>query len=262
MDDLISLVRIRGEDRPPGVSLDWGLVGELRQARSLFWGDSVGGEGRDTAAESRRLARVAYSDVDLKTACGHWFNQPLAPFTYPDLLLTSECLAGTGDARTPEHARRLHRVDADLVLAIWHDQADRGPEAVRHLVAAFAGARRDPWASIPLLDRVLEFASEVASRDPGAARTIFEALAEPFAVGMADQTRLRKRLELTWLLRDGCVEALKPFEPHPPWEDLFLAQRARCYHEAHHPLADRARSDLAEYMKNAPPRLEMAFPPP
>jgi hypothetical protein len=68
-------------------------------------------------------------------------------------------------------------------------------------------------------------------------------------------------LELTWLLREGCVEALAPFEPDPPWEDLFLAQRARCYREAHHPLADRARSDLAEYMKNAPPRLETGLPP-
>lgn len=262
VDDLASLVRIRGEDRPRGVSLDWGLVDELRQARSLFWGSSIGGKGRNPEAEERRLARVAYSEVDLKSACGHWFAQPVAPFTYSDLLLTSECLAGTGDPRAPEHAARLRPVDARLVLAIWHDQAGRAPEALRHLLAAFEGARRDPWASIPLLDRVLEFAPEIAARDPDAAKSIFKALAEPFAVGMADQTRLRKRLELTWLLRDGCVEALKPFEPHPPWEDLFLAQRARCYREEHHPLTDRARSDLEEYMKNAPPRLETAFPPP
>ena len=262
VEDLVSLVRTRGEDRPRGASLDWGLVDELRQARSLFWGGSVGGKGRNPQAESRRLARVAYSDVDLKAACGHWFAQPAAPFTYSDLLLTSECLAGTGDPRTPEHAARLRPVDAGLVLAIWHDQAGRAPEAVRHLLAAFEGARRDPWASIPLLERVLEFAPEIAARDPEAARSIFKALAEPFAVGMADQTRLRKRLELTWLLREHCVEALKPFEPHPPWEDLFLAQRARCYREEHHPLAGRARSDLEEYMRNAPPRLETAFPPP
>ncbi|HVG06970.1 MAG TPA: fused MFS/spermidine synthase [Thermoanaerobaculia bacterium] len=265
VEELVSLVRSRGEDRPLGASLDWGLVGELRQARSLFWGDSIHGEGRDPEAESRRLARVAYSDVDLKSACGHWFAQSAAPFTYPDLLLTSECLAGTGDPRAPEHAARMREmnpVDADLILAIWHDKADRTPEAVRHLVAAFEGARRNPWPSIPLLERVLEFASEIATRDPDAARTIFKALAEPFAVGMADQTRLRQRLALTWLLRDGCVEALAPFEPSPPWEDLFLAQRARCYREAHHPLAGRARSDLEEYMKNAPPRLERAFPPP
>jgi spermidine synthase len=266
VDDLASLVHARGEDRPPGANLDWGLVGELRQARSLLWGASIAGKGRDPEAHqeaiSRRLARVAYSDVDLKAACGHWFAQPAAPFTYPDLLLTSECLAGMGDARAPEHAARLRPVDAHLILAIWHDQAGRTPEAVRHLLAAFEGARRDPWASIPLLERVLELASDVAARDPDAARPIFEALAQRFAVGMADQTRLRQRLELTWLLRDGCVEALKPFEPHPPWEDLFLAQRARCYREAWHPLADRARADLAEYMKNAPPRLEMSFPPP
>lgn len=263
VEDLAALARTRGENRPRGASLDWGLVDELRQARSLFWGDSIGGKGRDPDAEARRLARVAYSDVDLKSACGHWFSQSAAPFTYPDLLLTSECLAGTGDPRAPEHAARLrgmNPVDADLVLAIWHDKAGRTPEAVRHLLAAFEGARRNPWPSIPLLERVLEFASEIAARDPGAARTIFKALAEPFAVGMADQTRLRQRLALTWLLRDGCVEALEPFEPSPPWEDLFLAQRARCYREAHHPLADRAHSDLEEYMKNSPPRLETGLP--
>lgn len=265
--DLVALVRARGEDRPKakGGMLDWELVGELRQARSVFWGDSIGGKEKDPEAESRRLARAAYSGVDLKAACGHWLDQPTAPFTYSDLLLTSECLAGMGDPRAPEHAARLREinpVDADLALAIWHGQADRTPDAVRHLVAAFAGARRNPWPSIPLLERVLEFSSEIATRDPDAAGAIFDALAEPFAVGMADQARLRRRLELTWLLREGCVEALKPFEPDPPWEDLFLAQRARCYREAHHPLAGRARSDLGEYMKNAPPRLEMVFPPP
>ena len=73
--------------------------------------------------------------------------------------------------------------------------------------------------------------------------------------------RLRERLELTWLLREGCVEALAPFEPDAPWEDLFLAQRVRCYREAGHPLENRARKDLAEYMKNAPPRLETGLPP-
>ena len=146
------------------------------------------------------------------------------------------------------------------MLAVWHGEAGRNAEAVRHLVTAFQGARRDPWPSIPLLERVLHFASEIATRDPKAAAAIFEALREPFAVGMAEQTRLRVRLELTWLLRKGCVEALEPFEPHPPWEDLFLAQRARCYREAGHPLAERARADLAEYMKNAPPRLETGLP--
>lgn len=263
VDDLRALARMRGEDRPPGVPIDWGLMDELRQARSLLWRDAVGGgKARDPEAEERRLARVAYSDVDLEAACRHWFAQPAAPSTYPDLLLTSECLAGTGDPRAPEHAARLPRVDAHLVLAVWHGENGRDAESVRHLLAAFEGARRDPWPSIPLLERVLGFAGELATRDPAAARAIFDALAEPFAVGMAEQTRLRERLELTWLLRDGCVEALRPFEPNPPWEDLFLAQRARCYREAHHPLADRAREDLAEYMRNAPPRLETGLPPP
>jgi predicted membrane-bound spermidine synthase len=261
VDDLVSLVRTRREDRPRGVELDWDLVAELRQARSLFWRDSISGKGRDPDAEQRRLAREAYLEVDLKAACAHWFAQPAAPFTYPDLLLTSECLAGTGDPRAPEHAARLRPVDAHLILAIWHAESDRDAEAVRHLLAAFEGARRDPWPSIPLLDRVLLFSFEIATRNPDAAKAIFEALAEPFAVGMADQTRLRQRLELTWLLRKGCVEALAPFEPNPPWEDLFLAQRARCYREAGHPLAERARDDLAEYMQNAPPRLETGLAP-
>ncbi|HWM94734.1 MAG TPA: fused MFS/spermidine synthase [Thermoanaerobaculia bacterium] len=269
--DLVSLVRSRGENRPEagGTPLDWDLVEEMRQARSLVWRDPVRGKGRNPEAELRRLARDSYSDLDLKSTCKHWFSQPAPPSNYADLLLTSECLAATGDPRAPEYAaqlRRKHTVDADLVLAIWHDEGGRTPEAVRHLVAAFEGARRDPWPSIPLLDRVLQHASDIASRDPKAARAIDRALSERFAVGMVDQDRLRLRLELTWLLREGCVEALAPFEPHPPWEDLFLAQRARCYREAGHPLADpaladRARAELVEYMENVPPRLEMGLPP-
>lgn len=270
--DLVSLARSRGQGRPRGTGrpLNWDLVEELRQPRSLLWRDTVEGKGpgkgiNHADAEQRRLARDAYSRVAFATACEHWFAQPAPAVTYPDLLLTSECLAAAGDPRAPEHAARLRAmspVDADMVLGIWHYESGRTGEAVRYLVAAFTRARRDPWPSIQLLDRALELASGLAGEGPQEVRAIDAALAEPFAVRMAEEHRLRVRLELTWLLRKGCVEALAPFEPHPPWEDLFLAQRARCYREAWHPLADRARADLAEYMEHLPSRLEMGLPPP
>ncbi len=265
--DLSSLARSRGQGRPPGTGrpLNWDLVEELRQPRSLLWRDSVEEKGKTPDAEQRRLARDAYSRVELAAACEHWFAQPAAPVTYPDLLLTSECLAAAGDPRAPEHSARLRRmspVDADMVLAIWQYESGRPREAVRYLVAAFTKARRDPWPSIQMLDRALELASGLAGEGPEEVKAIDAALAEPFAVGMAEEHRRRVRLELTWLLRKGCVEALAPFEPHPPWEDLFLAQRARCYREAWHPLADRARADLAEYLEHRPSRLEKGLPPP
>jgi hypothetical protein len=243
-------------------------VEELRQARRVVWQMSApaGAPVLDPEAEQRRQAREAYLKNDLPGACRHWLAQPEPPLAYADRLLTAECLAETGDPRAPQYAgllRAIEPVDADLALAFWHESGDRTAEAARSLVAAFERARRDPWPYPPLLNRSLQLAFQIASRDVSTAAGLEAALARPFAVGLADQERLRLRLDLAVLLApERCVETLKPFEPHPPWEGRFLAQRARCYRETKHPLARRALDDLEDYLEEAPPKLETGLPAP
>jgi hypothetical protein len=177
-------------------------------------------------------------------------------------------LASTGDARAPAHAETLRAagrpVEADLGLAAWHEAGGRAADAAERLRAAFIAARRDPWPGFEPLKRGLRQASRLGRRDPGLAEGLFAAAAEPFAVRLMEDARLRLRVELARVLADPerGVEALGAFEPHPAWEEAFLAYRASCYARASHPLAARARRDLERYLAQAAPRLGDGLPPP
>lgn len=272
VEDMVSLVRLRGEHLPAsrGAALDWGLVDELRDARRLLWRQAgPAGQARDARhpeRELRRLAREAYSRLDLPGACGNWFAQPMPPFSHADLLLVAECLAGAGDPRAQEYAGHIRAegqpVEADLILGIWHHSSRRGAEAGRHLAAAFQQAQKDPWPHLGLLERGLRLANQVAHRDVSTSAPLEAAISRPFAVGMVEHARLRLRFELSDLMGKRCVEAFEPYEGHLLWEERFLALRARCYREAGDPRAVQALNDLGEYLAEAPPKLEAGLPPP
>jgi len=87
------------------------------------------------------------------------------------------------------------------------------------------------------------------------------ALREPFAVDL-----LREQRTSAWLIaaknvaQGRCstelLDAIKSYEPHVPWQPVYLEQRARCYAETNDPRAAQARRDLAEFRKNEPKPLE------
>src|SRR5439155_1185064 len=83
------------------------------------------------------------------------------------------------------------------------------------LAGAFVSMRTDPWATPRLVGAGLELATALASQSPGTTAALLHALEEPFAVGLMNETRLGKRLELA--LREGsteaCLRALAPMEP-------------------------------------------------
>ncbi len=277
VEDMVSLVRLRGEHLPASrptiqgtAPLDWSLVDELKDARRLLWrqaGPSI--QGRDPnhpERELRRLAREAHGRLDLPGACGNWFSQPMPPLSHADLLLVAECLAGAGDARAQEYAGQIlaagQPVEAELILGIWHHSSGRGAEAGRHLAAAFREAQKDPWPHLGLLERGLRLANRVAHRDVSTAASLEASVARPFAVGMVEHARLRLRFELSDLVGKRCAEAFEPYEGHLLWEERFLALRVRCYREAGDPRAAEALNDLGEYLAEAPPKLEVGLPAP
>jgi spermidine synthase len=270
--DVVSLASARGEDRPIelGAPLDWRRVEELRAARLVFWGRAPDDAPPppDPAFRLRDLARRAYARGAFGEACAHWQRQPELAASESDRLLLAECLASTGDVRAPAHAEALRTagrpVEADLALAAWHEAGGRAADAAARLSAAFTAARRDPWPAFDPLERGLRLASRLGRRDPGLAEALFVAVAEPFAVRLMEDARLRLRVELARVLDDPGrgVEALGAFEPHPPWEEGFLAYRASCYARASHPLAARSRRDLARFLAHATPRLGRGLAPP
>jgi spermidine synthase len=120
-----------------------------------------------------------------------------------------------------------------------------------------AAYRNDPWVYRPLVRRTLPLAVRLAREDRALAPRLFEAFSHPFAVEMFQQPRLLSRI---WISRavdaqSLCVDAIAPLEPHVPWQEPFLTYRYQCYQARHHPLAARARRDLARFLEEAPPTL-------
>lgn len=267
--DFTALVTSRGEMRPAmRGDLDWRRVDEMRAVRAVFWGQKVAspGPGVDPAAAARIRARQSYGASDLGQACAGWGAQPAEPVLDLDLLLLSECLAAAGLPRAPEIAERLRRqrpVEAEIALGIWHWAGDRYDESARHLAAAFREARLRPWTFMPVLERGLQLAMRIGGESPGRAMILQEALAEPFAVRLAEYSRLRARTELVYATgrADLCASAFAPFEPNVPWEEYLLLRRLRCYEQTGHPLRGRALRDLEDFLDDAPPKLSGLVPP-
>jgi hypothetical protein len=84
---------------------------------------------------------------------------------------------------------------------------------------------------------------------------IYRALEKPFAVYNIDEDRMVAFLRIGLHLDLGrpdeyTLQAIEEPEPNVPWRLDFLKIRSALYAQFQHPLADKARRDLAEYLKN------------
>jgi hypothetical protein len=106
----------------------------------------------------------------------------------------------------------------------------------------------------------LELGKRLAAQSPDAARAVFDALEEPFAVHLLDRQRLLLRVELADTLHDGerCRRALAPFTKTPLWQEDLLAARERCYVLAApgSAMARQAAADLRDFEAAEPRPLE------
>ena len=264
MEDLIGLADRRGENRPAtrGGPLDWSRVAELRMVRFAYWETAVPDPDPqgDPAARSRIAARHAFLLENTDAACARWFEQPEPPRHHQDLLVVGTCLADGADPRAPQVIAQLARVqpiEAGFVLARWHAAAGRIQEAGEHLLAAFAGYRKDPWVNRRLVNKTLPLCLHLARQDPALGRRIWQALGLPFSINMFQQQRLTLRAEITRLINapDLCAASIEPLEPHVPWDERFLRYRFGCYQVNKHPLAGRAGRDLKAFLDRLPPDL-------
>ncbi|RMH22221.1 MAG: spermidine synthase [Acidobacteria bacterium] len=256
---LRTLVRLRGEDRPP-VGVDPLLLLDRRSARDAMWGRAAAGDGSgDDELDWRRMARAAYARGELIQAGRLWSRQGAEPELLIDRLLAGEAWAETADPRAASIAELLvasqHPVEAAAINARALARRGDAAGAAGELARGFALLAGHPWSHRPVVERMLDLAADLARSSPALGPGLHAALARPFAVHLADDLRLRTRLEIA---RAGdfprlCGDALEPFEPHVPWEEAFLDARARCYRATGHPLARQARADLEAFRRRATP---------
>src|SRR5437763_218518 len=133
--------------------------------------------------------------------------------------------------------------------AAWRER--RLDQAVAILAGAFEKYRTDPWPVPTIMKRALGLAVDMA-RDPRFVQIgapLVQALRQPFAIDLLNEQRKSTLLFVAERLAGGAcssdfMNVLKSYEPHVPWQAIYLEQRARCYGETADPLATKAQRDL------------------
>ncbi len=270
MNDLRTVVRARGEDRPvlTGGTVDWAVV-EDRHLAQLASTEQVPRLAPHLSEDQRHRVEAlrAWGAGKLDEVRNAWSAQRRPPQSSMELAMLAEALGDAGDERALAHIERLRAIqpgEADASLGRLRWRQGRLVEATDALVAAFTRYRTDPWPLPYIMSRAVSVAIEVADKDAAdkdvadkdaaLARRLFDALAEPFAVSALEQRRLTARLRMLRAVgfEPHCAAVLAPLEPHVPWERELLALRVRCYEATHDRRAAAARDDLARFLRTEP----------
>ena len=121
----------------------------------------------------------------------------------------------------------------------------RMKEAADTLAAVFVQLRTNPWVNVKMITRSLQLARDIAKRDNTTAKTLAEAIKEPFAVLIFNEER--RKTAFTMASCAGFAYALpfvESFEPNVLWTPEFLAYRADCYKAENHPFAALAANQF------------------
>jgi spermidine synthase len=156
------------------------------------------------------------------------------------------------DAALPfiERLRQYRPGEADAMLATLRLQQSRLPEAAAAVESALVRFRSDPWTLTRYMDRVIQFAQIIGTREPSLTRRMFDALGQPFAVLASEEVRLLTRAELTRRLDFPglCRPSVEALEPHVPWVESFLRLRRDCYQATRDSGLEAAERDLDQFM--------------
>jgi len=204
----------------------------------------------------RAQAKINFVKNDFKAALAAWRAQPKAPGDLTELLLLAESLADAAGEEALvyiEKLRPLQPVESQAITARLRWRQRRWEEAAAALEAVFLRYRSDPWPLPPLMQRAIDVARAVAREAPNKtlARRLYQAMSEPFAVYLWNQSRLWCRLDIAADLGDQELlkDALEAFEPHVPWQPQFLEKRLECYRHLVDPRTAKAERDLQQFLQ-------------
>ena len=272
IEDLVKLAAARGEDRPafgpggPDVG-EWWRVVDAREARGVELGDLPPlPAGAPEALRARTAARRAVLDRRWADVVRSWNAQDDVPTQRADAVALAQAYAETGDPRAlglVPLLRSWSPGEAAGVEAILAARRGDWPGAAKRLGEHFRALGTDPWIESRLAQSCLRLALEIGRGQPEVARALFEALGEPFAVGLLQDRRLLTRVELAREAGDPglCDRAFEALEPWAPWEGTVLEARVACYGAAGDARLERARDDLAVWKSHQPPALDAGLEP-
>jgi spermidine synthase len=207
----------------------------------------------------RGTAVERWQEANFADALVEWRAQPGEPQDSIELAMLAESLADAGNVEAERWIQKLrpaHDVEADLFAARLAFRQGHVADAGTALERAFAGAATDPWPQQPLISRGLDLAVDVATRDRAVGERLWRALAQPFAVHLTNDHRLRTRIALAWAVDWArlCTEALAPLEPEFPFDADLLQKRVRCYEATADKRVTAARHDLSHFSGHEPMR--------
>jgi spermidine synthase len=219
---------------------------------------------------NRGIAQIRYLEGGYADAWTIWRGQQVPPRTPLEMITFADTLAERGDpAALPfiEALRPHFPIEADVLLArlLWR-QGDHAQGAAI-LARAFEQYRTNPWPLPVIMRRAIRFANEIAeSRETPAVARLEPALREPFSVEMLRELRrssllyIQDQLSPDGTCSDALLETVHSFEPHVPWQEIFLTKRATCYQQRNDVLAEKAAEDLREFKRAERPALEDGAP--
>jgi len=213
----------------------------------------------------RGIAEIRYMEGGFADAWTMWQGQKTPPQTPLEIFTYVEPLAERGDESAIRYINALHDefpIEAEVLLARLRWKEGRLDQAVAILAAAFQKYRSNPWPVPGVMRRALGMAVDMA-RDPSfgsVGAPLYNALEQPFAIDMLNEQRRSALLFLSERLGGGeCssefLNVIKSYEPNVPWQEIYLARRARCYRETGDPMAARAQRDLENFRRSEPKSL-------
>jgi hypothetical protein len=259
--DVRNTARAEGMSRPPladnGASVRWPEVDTSWTSYNASQGSFADVRSQGPPNEQARQAALVeyYRNDDLEKARAYWQQQPDPARDPTEMAMLADIAAATGsDAALPfiDRLRAYQPGEADALLATLRLQQRQLPEAAAAAEAALVRFRTDPWAMQRYMERAVQVAQIVVSRDQTLARRMFDALAQPLAVHAVEDRRRVALAEMTRQMdfRGLCGVAVGVMEPNVPWTESFLRLRSDCYQATNGPLAARAASDLNEFLGN------------
>lgn len=259
--ELRAFSRSRGDDLPKQIRLS--PDGESVERHRLSIGipqealfqttEFLPAELRGIAAAQQRYVEGAYSDTWLV-----WQSQK-DPVSALEVLTKAEALAERGDpaAEGPiSQLRQRFPVEADALRARLQFRRGNLREAALTLASVFERYRTNPWP-LPIVMRRSLVVANLMTQDQRfgeVGEILLRALDKPFAVEMFNEQRLSSLLLIADRLSvQGCspamLDVIRRFEPHVPWQALYLGRRSTCYQQWNDPRAEKAAQDLREFLR-------------
>ncbi len=214
---------------------------------------------------NRGAAELQYMEGSLANSWLIWQGQKNPPQTPLEMMSYAETLAERGDESAMKYVQALRPqfpIEAEVTLARlrWREHHAEGVAILAHALEEY---RHDPWPVPVVMRRALGLVIEMAEDPnfPQIGQPLLEALSQPFSIEMFNEQRMSALLFVAQRMAGGgcspaVLDALRSYEPHVPWQQIYLDKRATCYAQAGDPRAASARRDYREFRKYEKKSLE------